>query len=80
MKLWDYACDTCGRREERWDDPPAVVPCSSKACSGSMTKVLGGRPATSTGQKPAATRNEKWVPAIVFGYARVPVKDSRKGN
>lgn len=73
MKLWDYECDTCGKREERWDDPPPVTPCTSPACSGSMARVLGGRPSSAA---PRATTSPatRTVPALFFGYMRVPVK------
>jgi hypothetical protein len=60
MKLWDYECDTCGKREEKMMDTNcdlAVIPCSSTACAGHMVRAVGGKPSFGRHDAPS-TPNE----------------------
>lgn len=45
MKLYDYECDTCGRKFEAMGEE---AKCPSKACEGNGQRQLGGRPLRTT--------------------------------
>lgn len=56
-KIWDRECDTCGSRDEAWDDEGLEAPCARGACHGVMRRSLGGRP-SGFSTRPAGGQSE----------------------